>query len=117
MIISDPKFSNTFEDFEFAPIDWQESIFNYLVHGFSPGGFLTSVLANNLFDAASRSHILNQVRSIKDICLWITLYAPKESFGSYETVDSWLALTSDQRREILENKQLLSSAWDILNRK
>lgn len=99
--------------------DYSAPIINYLVHGFEPGSFLTSVLANDFFNAMCRSHPSNTVPALKDLSKWILNVAPRESIGSYEKVKSWLQLSDAQRRKILEECDLIfteqEETWKVLN--
>jgi len=82
-------------------------LFNYLVHGFKPGSFWESVLANDFFDAMRSSHPSNQIVHLKYATRWIYYYAPDVAIGSYEKVDNWLKLSEDERRTILEECELI----------
>lgn len=113
------KLDQKFEDscnYRGVPIEWQEILYNYFVNGFQPGSFFTSVLANDLIGAANHSHVMNTWSAITCTCKWINDSAPDEAYGSYNAIIHWLSLTAEKRRAILEKKQLLSTAWDILNR-
>lgn len=109
----DQKFEDSCDNW-MVPQDWREILYNYLVHGFQPGSFFTSVLANDLIGAANHSHVMNTWAAITCTCKWINDSAPNESYGSYDAITHWLSLTAEKRRAILEKHQLLSTAWDIL---
>jgi hypothetical protein len=80
---------------------------NYLVHGYNPGGFFTSVLANDFHGAIARSHPANTVEALKLLGGWITDCMPRESHGSYNNVEVWCSLPADVRRTILEDYELV----------
>ena len=90
-----------------VPKDFSDSMYNYLVHGYSPGGFFTSVLANDFHSAIARSHPVNTVNSLKSLGGWILDCVPREAKGSYNNVEVWCSLPADVRRSILEDYELI----------
>ena len=90
-----------------VPKDFSDSMYNYLVHGYSPGGFFTSVLANDFHSAIARSHPVNTVNSLKSLGGWILDCVPREAKGSYNNVEVWCSLPADVRRTILEDYELI----------
>ena len=94
--------------------EWQEVIENYLVKGFEPGSFFTSVLANDLTGAATHSHPGNRWEDICRLCKWIHNESPTECHGSYNAVASWSKRSNAERRTICEEADLLMTAWDHL---
>jgi hypothetical protein len=71
------------------PDHMHEGMENYLLHGVSPGGFMTSVLENNLFLAAKKADHVN-ITELGRIANWISNDAPPGSWGSCEQVRSWM---------------------------
>ena len=67
----------------------QESLYNYLVHGFEPGGFMMAVLSNDLYGAVARADFVN-TDLISQYARWIESRAPYGSYGDRETVRGWL---------------------------
>ena len=65
-----------------------ESLENYLMHGFMPGGFLTSVLANDLYLAVGRADHWNKDR-LPEIVNEVLFRMPGISYGSYTAVNDW----------------------------
>jgi len=65
-----------------------DSFENYLIHGFSPGGFVTSIIANDIFLAVGRADGIN-IQFIPQIVNWIIFNMPTESIGSYQAVTDW----------------------------
>lgn len=64
----------------------------YLLHGISPGGFLTAVLENNLVEAFARADMTNRPR-LWDYAKFLHNYAPKipvPAWGSPEIVAKWI---------------------------
>lgn len=96
----------TFETWR-VPKDFAEPMFNYLVYGFEPGSCFTSVLANDFHGAIRRSHPANTVETFKALAGWIFDTVPAEARGSYKSVDDWIKLTPELRREILERHNLI----------
>ena len=90
-----------------VPKDFADPMYNYLVHGYSPGGFFTSVLANDFHSAIARSHPSNTINACKSLGGWILDHAPRETKGSYNNVEVWCSLPADVRRTILEDCELI----------
>lgn len=86
-----------------------QSLENYIMHGFEPGGFLTSVLANDLFMAVGRADYWNKT-NLHHIVHNVIHNMPSLSFGSYEAVTDWCR-DADSRRsyyvEQLEKQRML----------
>jgi hypothetical protein len=97
-----------------VPNEWQTEIINYLVHGFTPGSFHMALFANNLYDAVVRSHLMNDWESIMQFGKWILNKAPYQSFGSYNRVEEWLALSAEERHDILVSKKLLLTDEEVV---
>jgi hypothetical protein len=88
--------------------DFADPIYNYLVFGFNPGSFFTSVLANDFMDAISRSHPANTIPALKKLVSFIVNEMPHGiTHGSYEVVDAWTKLSTEERRKILEECKLI----------
>jgi hypothetical protein len=88
--------------------DFSDPIYNYLVHGFNPGSFFTSVLANDFMDAVARSHPANTIPALKKLVSFIVNEMPHGiTHGSYEIVDAWTKLSTEERRKVLEECKLI----------
>ena len=97
----------TFAEWE-VPKDYADPMYNYFVHGFSPGSFFTALLANNFADAMSRSHPANSVQGLKALVGWLRATMSNGiAWGSYDIVKSWLNLSETDRREKLELLRLV----------
>jgi hypothetical protein len=96
----------TFQEWD-VPKDFAEPMYNYLVHGFSPGGCFTAVLANDFLSAVSRSHPSNTIEAFKALAGWIRDTVPADARGSYEAVDHWTSMGPEFRREVLESTGLV----------
>ena len=97
-----------------SAVDWEVSkeyfdpIYNYMVHGFEPGSFYTALLSNDLFRAMASSHPANSVNELKKLTAWIRSTMGHGIFwGSEEVVQSWLKMTTEERREKLELLRLV----------
>jgi len=90
-----------------VPKEFADPMYNYLVHGFSPGGCFTAVLANDFHCAIGSSHPGNSVEAFKSLSGWILEQVPTEARGSYNNVDVWCSLPADVRRTILEDYEII----------
>jgi hypothetical protein len=95
-----------------VPKDFADPMYNYLVHGYTPGGCFTSVLANDFAGAIQRSHPGNTIVAFKALSGWINDTMPTEAVGSYKEVSDWCYLKDNARREILEGLNLIYSVED-----
>ena len=89
-----------------------QSIENYLMHGFEPGGFLTSVLANDLYLAVGRADHWNKERLPK-IVNEVLYKMPNISWGSYAAVKDWCA-DKDGRRSAYAAQKEKEYTWRVL---
>lgn len=86
--------------------DFADPMYNYLVHGFEPGGFFSGWYANDA-TAILHSHPANTVEALKDLTKWMVNAMPREAWGSREKVRAWLKMESAQRRKILHECDLV----------
>jgi hypothetical protein len=100
------KILETFKRWD-VPKEFADPMYNYLVHGFSPGSCFTSVLANDFAGAIQRSHPSNTVEAFKALAGWIGECIPPETKGSYNDVEIWCSLPADVRRSILEDCEII----------
>lgn len=61
----------------------------YIMHGRSVGGFIQSVLANDLMNSVYRADQEN-LAALKDICTYLYNHVPFGCWGSYDTVREWI---------------------------
>ena len=115
---SDRKIQMTFDQWEVGG-EYAQVMYNYLVYGFNPGSFFTSVLANDFVGAMSHSHPSNAVSALKRLVGWMQDYMPATAWGSYAAVKSWTSLDESFRRQILEEQKLIftekEETWKVLN--
>ena len=76
--------------------DLAQTLEHYLMRGFAPGGFITAVLANDLFGAVARADLWNKP-AIVEIVEEVLRTCPAHAIGSYEAVEAWLK-DEDSRR-------------------
>lgn len=70
--------------------DVKESLDRYVKQGIPPGGFLTAVLENNLFEAVGRADEYN-LATLASICRYIYNDLPATCWGSPQRVTDFLA--------------------------
>lgn len=114
---SQRRMQDTFEIWR-VPQEFSEPMRGYLIHGWSPGSFFEAVLANDALGAFARSHPSNTMTALKALAGWINDYMPPVAWGSYERVQAWLQLTTEERRTILDQTRLIytdkQEMWMIL---
>jgi hypothetical protein len=79
-----------------VPEHIQESFENYFMYGWHPGGFVSAMLAGDLFAAANSADFTNG-HKMKDIAQWIQWRAPPGSYGSHEKVQLWINDVDNRR--------------------
>lgn len=62
----------------------------YVNKGITPGGFLYSVLSNDLFGAIAKADSANGA-AIREICIYIYNELPSDCWGSREVVNKYLS--------------------------
>jgi hypothetical protein len=90
-----------------VPKEFADSMYNYLVYGFEPGGCFTSVLANDFNGAIRRSHPANTIEALKALSGWIVDTMPTSAHGNYNAVNNWINLSDVDRRAVLEKRNLI----------
>ena len=84
-----------------VPAHTQESLQNYLLYGYPPGGFVSAMLANDLFRAIAVADVANK-QAMWAIGYWITTCGPAQARGSYERVEDWCNDTNGCRTAYAE---------------
>lgn len=90
-----------------VPKDWSESIYNYLVHGFQPGSFLTHLLSNDAMGMIGSSHPMNKIDTMKCLVQWLSRCPVGVFHGSRKAVESWMKKSPKQRRKFLETHRII----------
>lgn len=93
--------------------DCRDAIFNYLVHGYEPGGFLTAVLCNDLYRAATVCDFENAKR-LTEVARFIIHALPLACYGNRERMAEWMKLSEREREEILIELRLLPTLFDVI---
>lgn len=71
----------------------------YLDQGYEPGGFLYSVLTNNLKNAVGNADHIN-LRYLTNIVCYCYNEIPSEAWGSVEKVEQWMKRFQIERTEV-----------------
>lgn len=73
------------------PENIRDGLRRYMMDFVRPGGFLVSVLENDLAGALQRAHDDATLLSIRDICTYLFNCAPPQCYGDRDAVDKWCA--------------------------
>lgn len=87
----------------------KETLDNYVLHNFEPGGFCTAVLENNLMEAFGRADIQNR-HDLFEICGYVYNELPSACHGSREKVVAWLKRSPEEVERIGELWKKLKEA-------
>jgi hypothetical protein len=85
----------------FIPEHIRFSFENYLIHGIHPGGFVSSIIANDIFNAVYKADNINMTR-ISNITTWIVINMPTSSIGSYDAIKDWCSDKDNVRSRYVE---------------
>ena len=85
--------------------DLAQTLEHYVMRGFTPGGFITAVLANDLYNAVGRADSWNRP-AIAEITQEVLHTCPTHARGSYEAVEAWL--------DDADNRRSQYATWKIL---
>lgn len=96
------------------PDHTKEALDSYFLKGYEPGGFLTSVLTNNLYGAVTSADTANR-HAIYEIVKWLTTdpIVPIHSWGTKEHVSNWLDDVGGIRTKFVE-KMEKEYIWETL---
>lgn len=102
--------AKTFDWDYFSPVPehTRGSLERYFLYGIEPGGFLQSVLCNDLVSAVARADHINK-QAISGIVEWIANNAPDGSWGHEEYYKEWIA--KGPAYEAFQK----SLTWEVLN--
>ena len=73
----------------YVPDKYVNSLEAYIKSGREPGGFLQSVLKNDLFEAIARADSLS-LHVIDAILCWLSAHAPAPCWMSKENYEAWI---------------------------
>ncbi len=77
------------------------SLKNYVEHGQQTGSFLRLCLENDFVKAGMKADNINGI-ALPQIAKYIFHELPPDSFGTIETVDYWLVMSDEDRKELLK---------------
>jgi len=85
------------------PTHTMEALDNYFLKGYWPGGFLMSILTNDLYGAVGSADLANR-HAIWEIVKWLTTdpIVPEHSWGTQHWVNWWLTDTEKIRTKFVE---------------
>ena len=78
------------------PQHMQEAMRDYIEKGKPTGAFLKALMSNNLVLTFMYADPINRDR-IKDFITFLLSNAPRNSWGSEELVDNWIASKGDRK--------------------
>jgi hypothetical protein len=90
----------------------QESLSNYFLNGWEPGGFLSAMLAMDMQRALSSADTANR-QVMWAIGSWIIHEAPEGSWGNYEAIEMWRNDVAGRRSKFTE-KIRKKHVWNVL---
>lgn len=102
---------NSFSRWE-VPQEYCQPVRDYLVNGWDPGSFYTAVLANDFMSAVIRCHPSGRIAELRGLAGWILNVMPAAAWGSYDQVRTWLNMSDEDRRTVLEQAQLIYTTQD-----
>ena len=97
-----------------VPIHTQETLENYLINGWAPGGFVIAMLAMDMKRAISIADTANR-QVMWAMAHWIIHNAPKGSWGDYDQIDFWCSDVAGRRSKFAEETHK-KYTWSILKR-
>jgi hypothetical protein len=98
--------------------NYLQPLYAYLVYGLDPGGLLSNILANDAAAAAAGNSAVDtrghELWILWTLMRWLAMRAPPDSWGSYDKLDKWMALTNNARRAELIYVGLLPGTFDLI---
>ena len=94
-------------------VDCQEAIFNYLLHGYEPGGFLVAVLVNDLYAAACKADFVN-VEHLGYVAKFVVQALPTMCYGSAERVRNWSTMDQEERERVLVSAGMIPDTFQLI---
>lgn len=76
---------------ELIPERMQGALRRWVTEGIEPGGFVSAILENNLFEAFARADAENSL-IIKNYLLFLYNHAPAGCYGSKEKCNAWASM-------------------------
>lgn len=88
---------------EYVSEDVARSLDRYVRFGIAPGGFLTAVLENKLFESMERADSESRAQLFGLVC-YISNHLPNGCWGSARKVEEWIETTRLEQRLEREEK-------------
>ena len=107
----DSEFAWLFDHHQ-IPEHTRETLVNYLLKGWKPGGFCEAILAMDLQRTVYTADMANGP-AIQKIARWIIEKCPDGSWGSYEAVNNWLEDVNGCRTRFVEYAEQ-QDMWNVL---
>jgi hypothetical protein len=82
-------------------LETQQSIENYLIHGWAPGGYVEAMMAHDYERAFACADTANR-QTIWVLWRWIREGAPELCHGSYEAIDMWRDDVGNRRSDYVQ---------------
>lgn len=95
------------------PAHTQESLRNYILYGMHPGGFISALLAGDLFRIVTNADTTNR-HYIWQITRWVMFNAPEECWGNYAKIDDWCS-DKDGIRSAIADRIDKKFTWQVLS--
>ena len=96
-----------------VPEHTRESLERYLFEGIEPGGFLYSVLTNDLYGACTRCDHVNK-EYLVEIVRWVFHEAPRGSWGHQACMVDWIKDRNQCRTKYVAEWER-QEMWRVLN--
>ena len=97
-----------------VPDHAQESLANYFLNGWEPGGFLSAMLAMDMQRAISNADTANR-QVMWAIGRWIIHDAPEGSWGDYAAIKMWCDDVAGRRSKFAD-KMHKKYMWTVLKK-
>ena len=94
------------------PIHTQESMENYLIHGWAPGGFVESMIARDYHRALYSADTANR-QTFWAIAMYSNECMPVQSVGSHEAIKMWRDDLGRRRSDFVKAAEQ-KHMWDVL---
>jgi hypothetical protein len=97
------------------PNHTQETIENYLIRGWAPGGFVESMIAKDYERALYTADTANR-QMFWAIAMWIIEWMPAQAQGSYQAIELWRDDLGSRRTEFVKSIEQ-KHIWKTLSEK
>lgn len=95
-------------------LETQESIENYLLRGWAPGGYVESMLAHDYERAFATADTANR-QTIWVLWRWLRDDAPALCHGSYEAIEMWRDDVEGRRSDYVKKVEQ-AAIWNKLSK-